>query len=329
MNSMNLRFCRGRFYTVAAGLAAAGVAAPRSAAAAPDDPTTIESAMAQDWMQVPGAVVHPNCVHPLPDGAAVRDTGDVTVNGKLIAHFDACPHRSFSTIHHGASAQHDDVVSRPPLLGSQGYAAEIYGEVPQSLNTFGNRLQVPAAPNNPTDNQLVYLWSGVDNFYGTMIAQSVIQFGSATPGRSAGQGVTGRWTAAAWIGISGNYYPSSSIPVSTNDVLTSTETGGPGYGWWTAYVWDTTTSNGTSETMFTNNNPNVAFGAVLETVISRCSDLPSTGYGLFTIPALSLNSTPVTGVAWTPGSNYSGPNCSYGENPNYGFGVLELTWATR
>ena len=56
------------------------------------------------WVQVPGALTSPDCVHQIPSGATVDESdgptaGDVTLNGKLIAHYDTCrglhPHSSY------------------------------------------------------------------------------------------------------------------------------------------------------------------------------------------------------------------------------------------
>src|SRR5271154_1447397 len=48
------------------------------------------------WIQVPGALVRPDCVHVIAKGAGPRiedgrDTGDVSLNGIVIAHYDPCP----------------------------------------------------------------------------------------------------------------------------------------------------------------------------------------------------------------------------------------------
>jgi hypothetical protein len=50
------------------------------------------SAPALTWVHVPGALFPSDCVHPIPDGATVDEpTGDVTLNGLFVAHYDPCP----------------------------------------------------------------------------------------------------------------------------------------------------------------------------------------------------------------------------------------------
>src|SRR5215472_16747121 len=43
------------------------------------------------WVQVPGALVRPDCVFEVPNEAQVGDNGDIIVNGALWAHYDDCP----------------------------------------------------------------------------------------------------------------------------------------------------------------------------------------------------------------------------------------------
>jgi hypothetical protein len=56
-----------------------------------------------NWAQLPGELIRPDCVHEIPKGARVeigKDgdlTGDVTLNGILIAHYDACPEKAVIT----------------------------------------------------------------------------------------------------------------------------------------------------------------------------------------------------------------------------------------
>jgi hypothetical protein len=48
------------------------------------------------WVQVPGELIRPDCVHQIPKGSRVtikdgKVTGDVTLGGVKIAHYDPCP----------------------------------------------------------------------------------------------------------------------------------------------------------------------------------------------------------------------------------------------
>jgi hypothetical protein len=43
------------------------------------------------WIQVPsGALVSPDCVHSVPNGAHIAANGDVSLNGSHVAHYDRC-----------------------------------------------------------------------------------------------------------------------------------------------------------------------------------------------------------------------------------------------
>ena len=54
---------------------------------------------------LPGQLIRPDCVHEIPNGARVeiskdgKVTGDVTMNGQVIAHYDACPEAPIPTRH--------------------------------------------------------------------------------------------------------------------------------------------------------------------------------------------------------------------------------------
>jgi hypothetical protein len=55
-----------------------------------------------DWVHVPGELIRPDCVHEIPNGAKVeiengQITGDVTLNGAFIAHYDVCPEDALMT----------------------------------------------------------------------------------------------------------------------------------------------------------------------------------------------------------------------------------------
>ena len=55
------------------------------------------------WVQIPGELIRPDCVHAVPKGAMVevaddgQVTGDVTLNGALIAYYDPCPEKAVIT----------------------------------------------------------------------------------------------------------------------------------------------------------------------------------------------------------------------------------------
>jgi hypothetical protein len=43
------------------------------------------------WVHVPGGMlIRPDCVHHVPNGGSITESGDVMVNGAVVAHFDKC-----------------------------------------------------------------------------------------------------------------------------------------------------------------------------------------------------------------------------------------------
>lgn len=65
------------------------------------------------WMQIPGRLIRPDCVHEVPSGAQIelgrdnKPTGDVIMNGQVIAHYDSCPEESVETRHIGSQGEQD------------------------------------------------------------------------------------------------------------------------------------------------------------------------------------------------------------------------------
>src|ERR1700730_15731776 len=60
------------------------------------------------WVQVPGQLMPADCVHEIPNGAnlEIKDgqvTGDVTLKGQVIAHYDPCSEAPVPTRHLSAN----------------------------------------------------------------------------------------------------------------------------------------------------------------------------------------------------------------------------------
>ncbi len=63
-----------------------------------------------DWVQIPGELIRPDCVHAVPKGAHIEigedgQSGDVTLKGAFVAHYDPCPEAPVSTRHIGDQGQ--------------------------------------------------------------------------------------------------------------------------------------------------------------------------------------------------------------------------------
>src|SRR5262249_1923004 len=78
-----------------------GVAAAQSSNDSLVAPTQIPAG----YVRTPGGWTHPSCIHEVPNGATVdAQSGDVTMNGTLIAHHDPCPFAPIPASRIGLSA---------------------------------------------------------------------------------------------------------------------------------------------------------------------------------------------------------------------------------
>lgn len=82
---------------VLGGLAVSGLSSHANAQAQSMSTAVLEH---PNWAQLPGALIRPDCVHEIPKGARVEIgtdgnlTGDVTLKGELVAHYDSCPEQA-------------------------------------------------------------------------------------------------------------------------------------------------------------------------------------------------------------------------------------------
>jgi len=130
-----------------------------------------------NWVQIPGKLMSPDCVHQVPNGARVEfgdngePNGDVTMNGQVIAHYDPCPEAGIDTRHLGHSKQE-------PGAGS-GWVETSQWEL--SLGSSDNidymfgYWYVPSAPKD--NGALIYLWNGIEPTGGNWVLQPVLQYG--------------------------------------------------------------------------------------------------------------------------------------------------------
>ena len=79
------------FIAIAACFSSVAVQAQQS------DTSSVSLKAHPGWVQIPGALIRPDCVHEVPKGALVSESGDVTLHGALIAHYDDCPETPIHT----------------------------------------------------------------------------------------------------------------------------------------------------------------------------------------------------------------------------------------
>ncbi len=236
------------------------------------------------WVQIPGELIRPDCVHEIPNGASVeirgdQATGDVTLNGTVIAHYDACPESAIVTRHLAQTEGR----GQPPTINGWVEASQWYVSLSGSdnIDLMDGYWYVPSNPR--TNNGYFYLFNGIEPSDGSWILQPVLQYGAGYAGGG------NYWAIASWlVGPPPNYYVFVS-PLETvhpGDLLfgytEQTGVSGSNLDWKVqayddntgAYSWITAHTSGLHWTR--------AYSGVLEAYgINSCSDLPSNGYAEF------------------------------------------------
>jgi hypothetical protein len=228
------------------------------------------------WVQVPGALTSPDCVHQIPSGATVDESdgptaGDITLNGKLIAHYNTCAEASIPTRH----------IADPGPTGngwvedSQWLLSLKSGD---NIDFLGGSWSVPSIPE--TYGALIYLFNGIQPSNGSWIMQPVLQFGDN--GNFGGD----YWVLASWLVHSNtDYYVSSPVGVNPGDVIIGQtyQTGVSGNNlYYLIYANDV--SNGQDSTLSVKTwglQWSQAFAGVLEAYnVTSCSEYPSGSQGV-------------------------------------------------
>ncbi|MGA2423442.1 MAG: hypothetical protein ABSG07_05515 [Terriglobales bacterium] len=152
------------------------------------------------WVQIPGKLISPDCVHEVPNGARVEfgdngePTGDVTMNGQVIAHYDPCPEAGIDTRHLGGSKQE-------PSYGD-GWVETSQWELSlgasDNIDYMFGYWNVPAAPKD--NGALIYLWNGIEPTGGNWVLQPVLQYGNGS--RNGGGNY---WGIGSWLVGPDNY----------------------------------------------------------------------------------------------------------------------------
>jgi hypothetical protein len=269
------------------------------------------------WVQIPGELIRPECVHEIPNGATVEATndgqitGDVTKNGELIAHFDACSEDAFVTRPRGRTGK----LNTPPGTGNGWVEASLW-DVPlgssDNLDFMGGNWTVPSNPS--VNGALIYLFNGMEPSSENWILQPVLQYGSG----AAGGG--NYWVIASWL-VGKNYafhspletvHPGNSMLGYTK--LTSVS-GNTLY--WEVVAQDTTTGANSWITAHTSGlHWTWAYAGVLEAYnVNSCSNFPANGRAVFTNATIAHGFPSykvISGQGWVGDIySYGGPSCRF------------------
>jgi hypothetical protein len=237
-----------------------------------------------DWVQVPGGkLMRPDCVHEIPSGAKVvldeegNPTGDVTLKGAMIAHYDPCPEEPISTRHTVSEVNVPGHVPSPPFSGwVEDSQVDLSLSSSDNVDWEAGLWYVPSAPS--ANGGLIFLFNGIAPTAQNWILQPVLQYGTS----AAGGG--NYWAIASWL-VGTSAYHSPLVTVKSGDEL-------DGYTEQTAtgstldytseaydlssgkYSWISITSSGLHWT--------VAYEGVLEVYyVNSCSELPASGDAYF------------------------------------------------
>src|SRR5450755_92079 len=201
-------------------------------------PSSAAAAKHSGWVQIPGELIRPDCVHEIPKGATVevangQVTGDVTLNGALYAHYDACSEAAVVT------RRRTEKSSNAPGTGNGWVEADAW-QAPltssDNIDYLGGTWMVPTYP--LLDGAVIYLFNGIEPANGSWILQPVLQFGVSPAGGG------NYWAIASWL-VSADQaffspletvYPGNTISGYTEMTTTSGSTK-----YWQVVAQDTTT----------------------------------------------------------------------------------------
>ena len=233
------------------------------------------------WVQVPGQLMPADCVHEIPSGASVdikdgQVTGDVTLKGQVIAHYEPCSEAPIPTRHLNANK----TPGQPPSFNGWVEASQENVSLGSSDNIdwMSGYFYVP---NNPSVNGgLIYLFNGIEPSSQNWILQPVLQYGSSPAGGG------NYWGIASWLVGTGGAWHSPLERVNAGDKLWGyTEQTGSSNGtlYWTSEAYDLTNNAYSYINASTwGLHWNWAYEGVLEVYgVNTCSQLPSSGYAYF------------------------------------------------
>jgi hypothetical protein len=285
--------------------------------AQPSEPVTVSLKAHPGWVQVPGALIRPDCVYEVPQGAQVEENGDVILNGSIVAHYEDCQEAPLRTrpLDHVAPQFVDE-----PGTGN-GWVEAVQEKV--SLKSGDDIDKISGTwtvPNDPTDNGgLIYMFNALEPTTQNVIIQPVLQYGATSAGGLIGGNY---WVIASWL-VGKNAYHSPGETVNPGDTISGTTyiaSVSSGKIQWEIKAKDTTTgaySNlGAWSTGYTWN---WAYSGVLEAYnITTCGDFPASTDTVFKNTEVfhgypSFKS--VTPTWYGALYSYGGPSCGFAALP--------------
>ncbi len=257
-----------------------------------------------EYVHTPGGWIHPSCVHALPEGATIDEQDNVTVEGKLVAHYAPCAYEAFKG--HAAVKLAPKEADGPGVSGPtySGWVEDDQQNAP--TNSWSNsalwnyvvaEIQTPPAP--PANGGTLYYFAGLESSQAGcgFIIQPVLQWGVGPNGQG------NYWSVADWVWSNGansyytaSFYPAVGETLQTDMWISADNNGQQTYQIFAEDIQNTSKWNETSLT--TSCKMNAAFPAVFEVdrgyPISTCSQVP---YNYVNFPWIQL---------YIPNGNWNG-----------------------
>jgi hypothetical protein len=237
-----------------------------------------------DWVQVPGKLMRPDCVHEVPNGAKIvigedgNPTGDVMLNGAVISHSEPCSEAPISTTHTVSPVNAPGHVPQPPFNGWVEDSQEDLSLASSDNVDWESGLFY--VPSNPSDNGgTIFIFNGIAPTAQNWILQPVLQYGVS----AAGGG--NYWAMAAWFVGTGGAWHSPLVTVKSGNTLDGyTEQTASGSTLdYTSEAYDLTTGAYSWLSIWSSGlHWTVAYEGVLEVYnVNSCSQLPASDYAYF------------------------------------------------
>lgn len=241
-----------------------------------------------DWAQMPGELIRRDCVHEIPKGATLefaKDgslSGNVTLHGELIAHYDACPEKAI--VIGAQNGNHDvaEAAEKEEAVGN-GWVEDDQWNAPlasnDSIDYLAGNWTVPAYPKN-VDTQVLYLANGIGNSTGKLLLENALEYGYN--GAFGGQ----YYTISTFLITTTNVYYSVPEYVNPGDSLSAAiqMTGVSGnYLNWESLIVDNTSGAWTENSYWTTGaHWTMAYAGILKAFnLYTCAEFPASGRETF------------------------------------------------
>jgi hypothetical protein len=315
----NLRRISFRLTLAAALVGSVAVSVFSSYASAQAQSVSAAIAEHPSWAQLPGELIRPDCVHEIPKGARVeigKDgnlTGDVTLKGELVAHYDSCPEAGILTHQSAVSAS----AVKAAVVTGNGWVENDHWIAPvtssDNIDYLAGNFTVPSYPSE-YGGQAIYLSNGIESANYKWVLEATLEYGY--------NGVFGGdyySITTILVGPSAAYYSSPDYVYPGDSLSGSTrmydESGNTTY--WDVQIADNSSGAYSGSTYWVSGQHwTLAYAGILQAYnLDSCAQFPANGREVFSdsvvyhgFPYYYQYSYP----NWVgAGGGYGGPTCHF------------------